>query len=254
MPHMNNFAGRPACLAAMIGMVVCVPVWAQTTVSVNVDYAEGKYGEEEKSTSWTVPLIIKHQMGDFGIKLYMPYVRATGTAISGGDRFLLTKQTQEGFGDLVATLSYDVVGNTTSGLLIGIGAKSKFATADKSNDLLTTGKNDYSLMVDALLPVGDTLAFAIVGRTKKGDPEGIDYRDPWFSTIGLSYTLSGSTKLGGIYDYRQKVTSTGDPVSEAMLYLERMFAERYKVQAYLVRGYSDASADQGAGVTISTSF
>ena len=58
---------------------------ARTTVSVNLDYAEGKYGERTKSTSWTMPLIVKQQIGDFGFKVNLPYIRATGTAASGGD-------------------------------------------------------------------------------------------------------------------------------------------------------------------------
>jgi len=254
MLPMNNFAVRQICLVVVLGLAVCAPVTAQTTVSVNVDYAEGKYGDTEKSTSWTMPLIIKHQIGDFGLKLYLPYVRATGTAISGGDRFVLIKQTQEGFGDAVVTLSYDIVNNATSGLIVGVGSKTKLPTADKDNDLLTTGKIDQSLLVDVLYPFGETSVFGIVGRTKKGDPEGIDYRDPWFSTVGLSHNLTDAVSLGALYDYRQKLTATGDPVSEATLFVERKFAERYKLQAYLVRGYSDASPDAGAGVILSTRF
>lgn len=201
-----------------------------------------------------MPLIIKNQMGDFGIKLYLPDVRATGTAISGGDRFLLTKQTQEGFGDAVVTVSYDIFSSASSGVIFSVGAKSKLATADKKKDLITTGKNDHSLLVDALLPVGDTSLFATLGRTRKGDPEGVDYRDPWFSTLGLSHKVTSSISLGAIYDYGQKVTRTGDPVSEATLYMETKLADHYKLQVYVVRGYSDASPDLGAGMTISTQF
>jgi hypothetical protein len=254
MPYMPQFAGSKLIRALALGLMVCTPVLAQTTVSLNIDYAEGKYGEEEKSTSWTMPLIIKQQIGDFGIKLYLPYIQATGTTVSGGDRFVLAKQTQEGFGDAVVTLSYDIVNSAASGLIVGIATKGKFATADKSNDLLTTGKNDYSLQADALYPFGDNSAFVIIGRTNKGDPEGIDYRNPWYSTVGLSHQLTEAISLGGIYDYRQKVTATGDPVSEATVFLERKFADQYKLQAYVVRGFSDASPDLGAGVTLSKRF
>lgn len=254
MLAMNNFAVRQIFRLAVLGLAVCTPVAAQTTVSLNVDYAEGKYGDTEKSTSWTIPLIIKQQIGDFGLKLYLPYVRATGTAISGGDRFTLTKQTQEGFGDAVLTLTYDFVGNAASGLVIGVGSKTKLPTADKENDLLTTGKIDQSLLLDVLYPLGESSAFAVVGRTKKGDPDGVDYRDPWFSTLGFSHRLSDAVNLGAMYDYRQKLTASGDPVSEATLFVERKFAERYKLQGYLVRGFSDASPEAGAGLTLSTRF
>lgn len=254
MPSVIKVARNKIYRALGLGLIVCTPVCAQTTVSVTIDYAEGKYGEAEKSTSWTMPLIIKQQIGDFGIKLYLPYIRATGTAASGGDRFVLTRQTQEGFGDAVLTLSYDIVDSAASGLIIGVGSKAKLATADPSNDLLTTGKNDYSLQADVFYPFGDTSAFVIVGRTNKGDPDGIDYRNPWYATVGLSHQLADAVSLGGIYDYRQKVTATGNPVSEATVFVERKFAEQYKLQGYVVRGFSDASPDLGAGVTLSKRF
>jgi len=105
------------------------------------------------------------------------------------------------------------ISNEASGLIVDVGTKAKLVTADKSNDLLTTGKNDYSLLVDAQYPFGDTTLFATVGWTKKGDP-----------------------------------------VSEATVFVERKFADSYKLQAYVVRGFSDASPDLGAGLTLSKRF
>jgi len=146
------------------------------------------------------------------------------------------------------------ISNEASGLIVDVGTKAKLVTADKSNDLLTTGKNDYSLLVDAQYPFGYTTVFATVGWTKKGDPEGIDYRDPWFSTLGFSQKLAAAVNQGVIYDYRQKLTAAGDPVSEATVFVERKFADSYKLQAYVVRGFSDASPDLGAGLTLSKRF
>lgn len=239
-----------------IGMLLAVslPVTAQTTVSLNVDYAEGKYGDIDKSTTWTMPLIIKHQVGDFNIKLNMPYVRATGTAVAGGDRFSSSRQVQEGFGDVVVSSTYDIASELESGFALDVGAKAKFATADRSNDLITTGKNDYSLLLDALQPIGAVTAQLAIGWTKKGDPDGVDYRDPWFSALGLSYKVSDRMNIGAFYDFRQKVTANGDPVSEGMIFTEHKLGDGYRLQAYLVRGFSDASPDFGAGATLSVRF
>lgn len=231
-----------------------MPLFAQTTVSLNADYAEGKYGESEKSTAWTIPLIIKHQMGDFSIKLNVPYVRATGTAAAGGDRFAPTRQIQEGLGDVVVTTMYELLGNHDSGFMLDIGAKAKFATADKKYDLITTGKNDYSLLADFSQSIGAFTGLLTIGKTKKGDPEGINYRDPWFSTVGLVYKASDSSSFGSLYDYRQKLTAHGAPVSEAMFFWEQKLSSQYRFQAYVVRGFSDASPDIGVGATFSARF
>jgi len=235
-------------------LAISMPLFAQTTVSLNVDYAEGKYGESEKSSAWTIPLIIKHQIGDFSIKLNMPYVRATGTAAAGGDRFAPTRQVQEGFGDVVVTTMYELLGEHDSGLMLDIGAKAKFATADKKYDLITTGKNDYSLLADFSQPIGALTGLLTIGKTKKGDPDGIDYRDPWFSTVGLVYKASEHSNVGVLYDYRQKLTAHGSPVSEATVFFEQKFSNQYRLQAYLVGGFSDASPDVGVGATFSARF
>ncbi|MBS1142928.1 MAG: hypothetical protein H6R14_334 [Proteobacteria bacterium] len=243
---------RPFSWALLLG--ISGAAVAQTTVSVNVDYAEGRYGESEKSSTWTMPLIVRHQAGNFYVKLNMPYVRATGTAVAGGDRFSTTRQVQEGYGDLVISSAYGILSSPDSGFALDIGAKAKIATADKQNDLITTGKNDYSAMLDAFQTIGGVSIHASLGWTKKGDPEGVNYRDPWFSALGLSYKISDGASIGTFYDFRQKVTSGGDPVKEGMIFSEFRFAGGYRMLAYVVRGFSDASPDLGAGVTFSVRF
>ena len=79
---------------------------ALTTVSVGVDYSEGKYGEPDKSKTTTVPLVIKHETGPFTIKANIPWVSATGTRAAGGDRGTLTKQTESGLGDVTLSGFY----------------------------------------------------------------------------------------------------------------------------------------------------
>lgn len=227
---------------------------AQTTISMNIDYAEGKYGEAEKSTTWTSPLIFKHQAGPLSVKLNVPYVRASGVAVPGGDRISSVKEIQEGWGDIVTSVLYDVHDDASSGLVIAIGAKAKWATANHSLDLLTTGKNDYSLLVNVLKPIGTIDLYGTLGRTKKGDPDGGNFADPWFSTLGFSHRLSGQASWGLIHDYRQKLTRSGAPVSEATLFLETKFGKGYKVQGYVVRGFADASPDLGVGMTLSIRF
>lgn len=226
----------------------------QTTVSLNLDYAEGKYGERERSTAWTLPLIFKHQAGPWVWKLHLPYVRATGTASAGGDRFSPVRQTQEGFGDLTATVLHEIIDQGDEGLQADLGFKAKLATAARRNDLITTGRNDYSLLVDLLQPLGDARATVTLGRTYKEDPEGVDYRNPWFGSLGIGHRFGGNSEIGAYYDYRQALTGGGSPVSEATLYAEWRFGPGYKGQVYLVKGFADASPDFGAGLTLSVRF
>lgn len=243
-----------AFLASQILATLSISAYAQTTVSMNLDYAEGKYGEQTTSTTWTLPLIVKHQAGPLTAKFNLAYVRATGTAAAGGDRFSNSRQVQQGMGDLITTLTYDIYTDPDSGLSIDLGGKAKLAVGDRHKDLITTGKHDYSVLVDLLQSIHDWNVYGTLGWTKKGDPEGVDYRNPWFSSVGVSRKFAEVWSAGVFYDYRQKVTRSGDPVSEATLFVERQLPNQMKLQGYLVCGFSDASPDLGAGLTVSVRF
>lgn len=255
MQEANLFKARHMAASGRIVAIFLVAAAtnaaAQTTISLNADYSEGKYGEPERSTTWTTTFTLKHQRGPLMLKASLPYVRATGTAAAGGDRFALTRQTQTGWGDLTTTGIYDFIDHGEDGLLVGLGVKAKWATANHDNELLTTGRNDYSLLVDAFVPVGDANVFATVGKTRKGDAAGVDYRDPWFSTLGAAYKVSDAWTLGLMHDYRRKLTPHGSPISEATAYVEHKLDRHYKWQFYVVRGFANASPDLAAGITLS---
>lgn len=225
-----------------------------TTASLGLDYSEGKYGDTRKSTTSTVSLILKHETGPFTFRANIPWVRATGTRAAGGDRGTLTKQTESGLGDMTLGAFYNAYNNSAGKFGVDIGAKVKLPTADDSKSLLTTGETDYSVQTDIYKSYGATTVFSTLGWTKKGDPDFVNFRNPWYGSVGVSHKLSASTAIGAAYDYRQKVTRTGDPVSEASLFMTHKLNNQLKLQAYLVGGFSDASPDVGGGAVVSLSF
>ncbi|MDI6746027.1 MAG: hypothetical protein QMD17_02670 [Rhodocyclaceae bacterium] len=228
---------------------------AKTTASVGLDYSEGKYGESETSRTWSMPVSIKHETGPLTLKLSVPYVRSSGVAAAGGDRRVATtNQTQSGMGDMTASAFYNVYSDAKTKSGVDLGVKAKFATADSAKTLLTTGENDYSLQADLWRGFGDTTLFGSLGWTKKGDTSTTDFRNPWYGSIGFSNKLSDANSWGASYDYRQKVTTNGDPVSELSMFMVHKYSKAMKVQGYVVTGFSDASPDLGVGATFSYSF
>lgn len=225
-----------------------------TTASFGVDYSEGKYGDTNKSTTSTASLILKHETGPFTFRANIPWVRASGTRAAGGDRGTLTKQTESGLGDITLGAFYNAYNNNVGMFGFDIGAKVKLPTADDSKSLLTTGETDYSVQTDIYKSYGATTVFSTLGWTKKGDPDFVNFRNPWYGSVGVSHKLSASTAFGVAYDYRQKVTSNGDSVSEASLFMTHKLNQQVKLQAYLVGGFSDASPDFGGGVVISVAY
>lgn len=238
--------------------LVLVPALAmaqsRTSVGVGLDYSEGDYGERETSTTWQVPVTVRHESGPLTLKLSVPYVRSSGVAAAGGDRRSDTRKTQSGLGDVTAGAMYTAFYDSAARFGIDVGGKVKFATASESKELLTTGENDYSLQLDAYKAIGATTLFGGFGWTKKGDPGGVNFRDPWFANVGFSNKLSDANSWGATYDYRQKLTAGGDPISEAMLFFAHRYAKAWRMQAYAVAGFSDASPDVGVGAFVGYEF
>lgn len=250
----NSLAVRATVLLIAAGCSTAVMAQSQTSVSVGLDYSEGKYGDTQKSSTWSMPVAVKHETGPVTLKLTIPYIRSSGTAAAGGDRFVTTKQTQYGWGDITASAFYSAYYNEAARFGLDLGVKAKFATADRSKTLLTTGENDYSLQADVFKGFDAITLFGTLGWTKKGDPSGTDFRNPWYTSLGFSHKLSDKNSWGASYDFRQKVTSRGDPISEATVFAIHKFTKQLKVQGYAVAGFSDASPDWGAGAIVTYAY
>jgi hypothetical protein len=247
---------RPLLLASLFN---ALPAAAQDswTTSAGLDYSTGKYGRASRTDTWYVPFGIKYESDPFIVRLTVPYVRIRGQADvvgSGADRVDLGNNTNrmretEGLGDIVLLGSRTVL--EQDGWMADLGAKVKFGTGDKDKGL-GTGKNDYSLQADIYrsLGGGHTL-FATLGAKKMGDPDGIDLHDPLFGSLGWAQRYSPTTSLGLSYDYRQKIQDQGQPISEMSAFVTYKLNERWKLQSYLVKGFSDGSPDFGGGFVLS---
>jgi hypothetical protein len=63
--------------------------------------------------------------------------------------------------------------------------------------------------------------------------------------------MTDVTAIGVSYDYRQKLTTTGDAISEVTVFVSQKLPNNTRLQGYAVTGFSDASPDLGVGVLVS---
>lgn len=264
-------------LAGSLGLFAALPAAAATTVSVGLERTTGEYGTNTRTTETIIPFALKHENGPWTFKFTVPWVRVEGpgnpnSAISFEDRSgsggggsddderarALAGRSESGLGDITVSGFYNIFNDPANSLGLDLGLKAKFATADKDKTTLTTGENDYSIQGDFYFdfkPVPKTTAFGTVGWTKKGDPTGIDYKNPFYGSVGFSYKLTDKNSWGAAYDYRQKVLAGRDPVSETSVFFTHRYSQVLKVQAYALREFfSDSSPDLGGGVTVFYSF
>jgi hypothetical protein len=244
-----------ATLACLLAPAAAQAFDGKLTLSAGVDYSTGDYGTDEDTEVWYFPVMAKYELGRSVFKLTVPYLRIdgpSGCAIIDGRPICGeagTSSTEEGLGDVVLGYSYSLTPQPVAGFFVDLGGKIKFGTADEDKGL-GTGENDYALYADAFYPAGDWTPFATLGYRFMGDPDGYDFDDTWYGTLGVDYKLSQVNNVGGLWDLRESVTHTGDGASELMLYWSHKFTGGYKLQTYAVSGFSDDSPDYGLGVML----
>lgn len=225
------------------------------TFSSGVDYSTGKYGAADKTETLSIPLSAKYEFSDWTLRATIPYIESTGPSSvsgSGADRITLnngqgSRHKATGFGDFVVAASNSVL--ASGPWLIDVGAKVKFATADK-NEGLGTGENDYSIQTEIYRTLDRHTVFGTLGYKKMGDPEGLNLKNPWFTSAGWSFRAAQPTAVGLSYDYRQKITENGAPLREVTGFVTHKLDQHWKIQAYAVTGFSKASPDLGAGIFV----
>lgn len=232
---------------------------ARYSLGVGLDYSSGDYGTGSDTEIWYLPLRFKYERGPATLKLTVPYLRITapsgGTLVgfdddgrpiySGGG----ARTTTEGLGDVVLTYTHSLFGQPRGHFLLDLGAKVKFATADADKGL-GSGENDYGVFADAYYVAGAATPFATLGYRVLGDPAGLELRNVWQTSLGLTYRLSKADSLGAMWDWRQAGTAGRDGISELTAYWVHKTAGGLKLQAYGVAGFSDTSPDYGLGLMV----
>jgi hypothetical protein len=220
-----------------------------------MDYSTGKYGATEKTETFYVPFGLKFETSDWTWRATIPYVESTGpSTVSGAGADMVTLTNQQGTRRKVSGLGDIVLSTSWSALqqgpwLVELGAKVKLSTSDESKGL-STGKNDFSVQTEVYRTLDSHTLFGTLGYKKMGDPNGTDLKDPFYVSLGWSFRATQASALGLSYDFRQKIQDGGSPIREFTGFLTHKLDSQWKLQAYLVSGYSKASPDLGGGVFV----
>ena len=230
------------------------------TMSTGVDYSSGKYGQSTSTDITAAPVVGKYTSGPLTLKASMAYLTIKGPAnvIGTGDGVTVdpsatpgASRTVSGWGDLVVSSSYSVI--EKDGWLVDVTGKAKIATADTAKGL-STGKNDYSALVDVYKTMGKTTVFGGTGYKWVGQPTGTNYRDVWQATAGVSQKISQTLTLGTSYDYAQSIVPGKQAREEVTLFAVSKLNKDLKLQVYGVAGLNDNSAKWGGGALLSYSY
>jgi hypothetical protein len=225
------------------------------TFSTGIDFSTGKYGASTSTDTLYMPFGVKYETGDWTLRATVPYVESTGPSNvsgAGADRITLnngqaTRRKETGLGDVVLSASWSAI--SQGPWLVELGTKVKLATADDSKGL-GTGASDYAVQTDVYRTFDSHTLFGTLGYKKMGDPAGTDLKDPFYASLGWSFRVSQASALGLSYDFRQKIQDGGAPIREVTGFLTHKLDSQWKLQGYLVSGFSKASPDLGGGIFV----
>lgn len=247
--------GAMPCLLAALLTPPCAVAADKLSLGTSFYYGSGDYGGTEDVDIWSLSARIKYETGRSTFKLSVPYLSITSPAgsVVAGDGQIIggagARQTEQGMGDVVLSYGYSLLAKPVRGWLLDAQGKVKFSTGDDARGL-SSGETDYALQLDGYYLMGKATPFLTLGYRVPGDPDGTNYRNMWFGTLGLSYKLTRSDSAGAMWDMREPIRESSDARRELTLFWTHKFTPVLKVQTYGIAGFSDAVADWGAGASL----
>lgn len=230
------------------------------SLETGMDRNSGKYGGTLSTDILYVPFTGKYQDKSWTLKLTIPYLRITGpdnviNGVGAAGAATTTRSTRSGMGDVLAAATHNAYYGGPAGLIVNLTGKVKFGTASSTNGYgLGTGRNDYALQSDMFQVNGDLTTFGSFGYKVHRSPVGYSLNNFFYGSLGVSYKFSQETNGGVVINLGQRSTATGSTHREAIFFASQKLDKNWKAQGYVLKGFSNAVPDFGAGATIAYLF
>ena len=246
-----------SCAAMLHGMTaVAEDSDTEINISAGVEFTSGTYGGDVDIEDTYIPLTTTIDNGRFTFRLTMPYLSMTapeGTILDpGGVPLPGTGEliTESGLGDIIGSVTiYNVIDSQRLDLVMDLTGKIKFGTADEDKGL-GTGENDFSVQADFFKFADQLTLVGSVGYKFRGDPAEYDLDNVLMASIGSIYRFTPEVNGGLFFDYRESAISGTDSVQELSAFVSRRITDDWRLQLYVLTGFTDSSPDWGGGVKI----
>lgn len=256
-----KIAIRPTALFALFAMICSHAAQADSggtfSLETGIHHNTGKYGGTQSTDILYIPVTAKYRSGLWTLRLTVPYLQITGPANVingvGATGPAAASTTRSGLGDIIAGATRNVYYNPATGFVVNMTGKIKFGTADSAK-ALGTGQNDYSFQVEPFQISGNFTTFATLGYKIYGSTPTYTLNNVFYGSLGGSYKFSEEANGGMMLSYSQKTTVTGSSHKEAILFADHKIEQNWKVQGYILKGFSNSVPSFGAGITIGYIF
>ncbi len=228
-----------------------------TRLSLSVYEASGHYGSPVRTTIRSVGLGLRHRTGHWTLRATIPWLNIRGAANVLPDGATTagstTRRSRKGLGDVNLSVARRLFYNQEQRAGLSARFAVKLPTASR-NQGLGTGEPDFTMELAPHGYLGSHTWFAALGYRKYGDTPTTDYRDGWLLRLGLSHPLGDHQAVGLSLRYRQGNRAGRDDQRSLMLFHDLRLERGWRTQTYLIRGFSDATAEWAAGLSLINAF
>lgn len=160
----------------------------------------------------------------------------------------LARSTQSGLGDIITAFSYNLIDHAPTGIVFDITARLKIPTASASQNL-GSGQVDYAVQGDLFKTMSKFIFNATFGYRILGNPSGITFHNVLYGAAGAGYRLSPDLTIGTSFNIGQSPVRLQDS-RDLTLYLSHRVSDRFRLNIYGLRGFSERSPDWGGGLNL----
>ncbi|MDP2326442.1 MAG: hypothetical protein Q8N51_20795, partial [Gammaproteobacteria bacterium] len=224
--------------------------------SIGSDYSSGTYGAARATRVYFVPLGIVYRTGRWRFAADSGVLRVKGP-VDYASILDLTPEEVSDFGldaddvsvsgaaDTALSVAYGIYENFDQLLFVDIGARVKLPTASRTKGL-GNGKVAGDLQVDMIKLLGRWSLLGSVSYTFRHPERGTRHAPA--ASVGVGRTLTDSTSLGAIYEWRGSPDRRAKDGRDVIAYLSHRLSDRVSVTAYGVHSLVSTGAQTQAGV------
>lgn len=225
------------------------------SVGTGFDFSRGDYGLATDTEVLSVPLTLGYEQGAWLLEVRAPWLRIEGPAAvvaGGGTPTRPTAARESGLGDLSLSGTYRfgaVFGAVQSAATVRV----KLPTGSEERGL-GTGGTDFAGQLDFFRSFGTVTPFVSLGYAAFGDGSFYTLEDGPYATGGAHFRTGENTVVTAAWSWRHRFVAGGEHGQDALLALTHDFSPRWRLMAYALKGFSDASPDHGGGLQLSCRF
>lgn len=236
------------------GQANVTPPTATLSLGSGFDYSRGDYGFAQATEVWSVPANLRYESGPWTLTASVSYLTLKGpaTVVAGGGAPRPTASSESGVGDIYAGATY-AFGTIGRDVNVAATVRVKLPTADEDRGL-GTGAADYYGEWVFYRTFNTTTPFVTLGYRVLGDYATYDLLNGAYASLGAHFRVSPATVVTPLVSWRRKIVAGGENSCDALLMVTHDLNPRWQIVAYGLKGFTDASPDVGAGLSVNRKF